>query len=155
MRVRILAVGKARPDWVREASASYLSRLKHYGRFELVEVRASKIRNGHARDAAGKEGERLLAALEPRERLIALDERGRAVSSEELARRLEEWQLEGRPVALAIGGAQGLDRSVLDRSEARLSLSRLTLPHQLARVVLAEQLYRACSMLRGEPYHNP
>ena len=154
MRIRVLAVGKARPTWVRDAAESYLLRLKHYGRFELNELRASKPGND-ARRSIAEEGQRLVSALKPGERLIAVDERGTVVSSEEFAGWIERWQREGRPVALAIGGALGLDAAVLERAEARLSLSRLTLPHLLARVVLLEQLYRAGTLLRGEPYHNP
>jgi len=100
------------------------------------------------------EGERLLAALPTNGAIVALDPGGDPWSSQELAARLDRWRLEARPLALVIGGAHGLDQAVLDRATARWSLGPLTLPHEIARLVVLEQWYRAWTILRGEPYHK-
>jgi 23S rRNA (pseudouridine1915-N3)-methyltransferase len=100
-----------------------------------------------------EEGERLLARRPPGSRLVALARQGTAWNSEDLARQVERWLREARPVALAIGGSHGLPPGLLASAE-RWSLGPLTLPHELARVVVLEQLYRACTILRGEPYHK-
>jgi len=155
--MRILAVGKARPAWVRDAAETYLQRLRHYTRLELVEIKAATTgsRGRGSSRAIAEEGRRMEAALEEHERLFALDERGAQHDTASFAEQLQRWLLDGRSLAFAIGGAYGLDGEVLRHAEGTLALSRLTLPHQLARVVLLEQLYRAFTVLRGEPYHNP
>lgn len=150
MRLRILAVTARPPRWVAEASAEYLERLPAQWRVEVVEFTPSR-RGARSKD---EEGGRILAALGPRERLIALDEGGEAFDSAGFARRLEGWLASGRDLAFMIGGADGLSRKCLRRAEHRWSLSPLTLPHGLTRVVLAEQLYRASSLLAGHPYHR-
>ena len=151
MELVLLAVGKLRPSY-REASDDYLRRLGRYLKVREVEVReASRARTVAAR--RGEEGERLLARRPPGSRLIALARQGTAWTSEELARQVERWQHEARPVALAIGGSHGLAPELLASAE-RWSLGPLTLPHELARVVVLEQLYRASTILRGEPYHK-
>ena len=127
--------------------------LGRYVKFELVELPEARKRAGTPQ-AKAEEGATLLAALGPRERVVALDERGREPTSLELARRVEGWLQGGRDVALVLGGADGLAPEVLARADETLALSRLTLAHRLARLVLAEQLYRAFTILRGEPYHR-
>jgi 23S rRNA (pseudouridine1915-N3)-methyltransferase len=104
--------------------------------------------------AKEEEAEALLARVGARDHVVALDERGKAYTSVELARRLAAWMEGGRDVALLVGGPDGLAEAVLARAGERLSLSRLTLAHRLARLVLVEQLYRAFTILRGEPYHR-
>ena len=153
MRIRLLAVGKDRSGLYAPAVEEYAGRLARYARFELVEIPEARKRAGtpQARD---EEGESILARLEDRERVVALDERGEEPTSAELARKLEGWMRGGRDVALVIGGSDGLAAAVLDRAAERLALSRLTLAHRLARLVLLEQLYRAFTILRGEPYHK-
>jgi 23S rRNA (pseudouridine1915-N3)-methyltransferase len=148
----LLAVGKLRPSY-REAMDDYLRRLGRYLKVREVEVReASRAPSPEAQRT--EEGERLLARRPPGSRLVALARQGAGWTSEELARRLERWLHEARPVALAIGGSHGLDPELIAGASDRWSLGPLTLPHELARVVVAEQLYRASTILRGEPYHK-
>lgn len=153
MRIRVLAVGKDRSGLYAPAVEEYAGRLSRYARFELLEIPEARRRAGtpQARD---EEGESILARLVDRERVVALDERGEEPTSAGLARKLEGWMRGGRDVALVIGGSDGLAAAVLDRAAERLALSRLTLAHRLARLVLLEQLYRAFTILRGEPYHK-
>jgi 23S rRNA (pseudouridine1915-N3)-methyltransferase len=153
MRLRILAVGRDRSGLYQPAVAEYARRISRFAKLEIVEVPEARRHAGTPR-AREEEGEAILARLGPRERLVALDERGPAPTSPELARRLAAWLEGGRDVALVVGGSDGLSESVLARADERLSLSRLTLAHRLARLVLAEQLYRAFTILRGEPYHR-
>jgi 23S rRNA (pseudouridine1915-N3)-methyltransferase len=153
VKLRILAVGRDRSGLFGPAVEEYAARLGRYARLELVEVPAARKHAGTPR-AREEEGEGLLARISDRDRVVALDERGREHTSLELARRLSGWLTGGRDVALVIGGSDGLGAEVLARAEERLSLSRMTLAHQLARVVLAEQLYRAFTILKGEPYHK-
>jgi 23S rRNA (pseudouridine1915-N3)-methyltransferase len=148
----LLSVGKLRPSY-REAVDDYLRRLGRYLKVREVEVReASRAPTVEAQRAG--EAERLLAKRPPGSRLVALARQGAGWSSEELARRVEHWRQEARPVALAIGGSQGLAPDLVTSAAERWSLGPLTLPHELARVVVAEQLYRASTILRGEPYHK-
>jgi len=139
-------VGKDRSGLFEPAVREYASRLRHYASLELVELKAQPTRAAEARQ--------ILARVSPSDTLVALDERGQALGSRELSAWLGRAQREARDVALAIGGDEGLDPQVLERAALVLSLSRMTLPHRLARVVIAEQLYRAFTLLRGEPYHK-
>lgn len=152
MEIAVLAVGKLRPSY-REACDDYLRRLTRYLRVREVEVREASRTPGTAAQRA-EEAERLRARVPAGARLVALSRQGTGWSSEELAGRVQRWQREARPVALLIGGSHGLDPTLLEGADERWSLGRLTLPHELARVVVAEQLYRACTILRGEPYHK-
>jgi 23S rRNA (pseudouridine1915-N3)-methyltransferase len=153
VKVRLLAVGRDRSGLYAPAVDEYVGRLARYLRFELVELPEAKKHAGTPQ-AKEEEGATLLAKVRPGERLVALDERGEQPTSVELAGRLQRWQARGQDVALVIGGADGLAPAVLQQAAERLSLSRLTLPHRLARLVLVEQLYRAVTILRGEPYHK-
>jgi 23S rRNA (pseudouridine1915-N3)-methyltransferase len=136
--VRVVAVGRLRP-YYRLAADDYLRRLRRFLRVEEVEVR----------DEA-----RLAAAVPPDARRVALTREGAPWSSADLARRLRRWQEAARPVALLIGGAAGLDCSLRAGAHDRWSLGPLTLPHELARVVVLEQLYRGATILAGHPYHR-
>jgi 23S rRNA (pseudouridine1915-N3)-methyltransferase len=148
----LLSVGKLRPSY-REAVDDYLRRLGRYLKVREVEVReASRAPSVEAQRA--EEAERLLAKRPAGSRLVALARQGTGWSSEELAQRVERWRQEARPVALVIGGSHGLAPDLLASAAERWSLGPLTLPHELARVVVAEQLYRASTILRGEPYHK-
>lgn len=148
----LLAVGRLRP-YYREACDDYLRRLSRYGTVAEREVReAGRASTPELRRK--NETARIEAALPPRGTLIVLDRTGTAWSSEELARRLHGWRLAAAPVALVIGGAYGVEPRLLGRAAARWSLGPLTLPHELARVVVLEQWYRAWTILRGEPYHK-
>lgn len=148
--IHILCVGKAGRSPEAELARRWLDRLPVPVR--LVEVEERRPLAAAARKAA--EGAKLLAALPGNAFLVALDEHGAAPDSIGLARSLEIWQTSGRALAFAIGGADGLDAAVLGRADARLSLSRLTWPHMLVRAMLAEQLYRATTILAGHPYHR-
>jgi 23S rRNA (pseudouridine1915-N3)-methyltransferase len=160
VKVRLLAVGRDRSGLYAPAVEEYVSRLVRVLKFELVELPEAKKQAGtpQARDeeAATIQGGQCLfvARLEPRERVVALDERGEEPTSLELARRVERWMTRGQDVALVIGGSDGLAPAVLERAQERLALSKMTLAHRLARLVLVEQLYRAMTILRGEPYHK-
>ena len=153
MRIRVVAVGRDRSGLYAPAVEEYAKRLGRYARFEIVEVPEARRHAGTPR-AREEEGEALLARIRPEERVVALDERGEEPGSAAFAERVGRWLSGGRDVELLVGGADGLSGAVLERAEERLALSRLTLAHRLARLVLVEQLYRAFTILRGEPYHR-
>lgn len=151
MTVTLLAVGRLRPSF-RAACDDYGRRLRRYLRFEEVEVRESRAAGVAARRV--EEGRRLADRFPASGTVVALTREGTMRSSAELARRLARWREAARPVAIVIGGPDGLGPGVLDAAAERWSLGPLTLPHELARVVAIEQLYRSCTILRGEPYHR-
>lgn len=142
-------------DWVKAGYREYAGRLPRECALSLIEIPAGK-RSPHAdlTRILRVEGERLLAAVPSGSRMIALDERGREWNTVELADRLTGWLRDGRDLSLLIGGPDGLDTPCQDRAEQLWSLSRLTLPHPLVRIVVAEQLYRAWSLLHHHPYHR-
>jgi 23S rRNA (pseudouridine1915-N3)-methyltransferase len=152
VRLTLLAVGRLRPA-LRDAADDYLRRLGRYATVEAREVReASRAPTVEA--GLRDEHEALAAKLPPGTRLVALDRTGKAWSSEDLARHLDDWRVAARPVTFLIGGSHGLDPALLARADERWSLGAMTLPHELARVVVLEQLYRGFTILRGEPYHK-
>jgi 23S rRNA (pseudouridine1915-N3)-methyltransferase len=155
LRVVFLAVGRP-GTLLRDAIAEYERRAARYFSFETVEVRAEKaVKNASEEWVREQEGERLLERLLPGTETIALTRQGTAWDSAQLARHLQQWSLESRPsVTFLIGGALGLGRNVLRQATRQLSLSSCTLPHDLARLLLTEQLYRAGTIMRGEPYHK-
>ncbi len=143
------------PDWVKAGYQEYAVRLPRECALNLIEIPAGKRgSNADLPRIIRTEGERLLAAIPSGSCVIALDERGREWSTAELAERLAGWLPEGRDLSLLIGGPDGLDAPCRDRAEHLWSLSRLTLPHPLVRIVVAEQLYRAWSLLHHHPYHR-
>jgi 23S rRNA (pseudouridine1915-N3)-methyltransferase len=155
MRIRIIAVGERMPRWVDEVVADYTRRLSGSLKVALVAVPAGqRSSRGDPAAALHSEGERILALIKPQEFVAALDERGTQLSTRELATWLSGRMNDGRDLALVIGGPDGFAAPVLARSDQKLSLSKLTLPHPLVRVVLAEQLYRAHTVLSGHPYHR-
>ncbi len=139
MRYRVVAVGRVKDAALRAACDEYLARLRHYAKVEELEV---------------KDEARVLGAIPDGSRLVALSRRGEGWSSTALAEQTARWDLEARDVTFAIGGADALPADVLGRAERVWSLSPLTLPHELARVIVYEQLYRAHTIRRGEPYHR-
>ena len=152
MELVILVVGRLRPA-MREAADDYLRRLRRYTGIREVEVReASREPTIPAQREA--EAARLAERMPAGSRLVALAREGKEWSSAELARRMDEWRLAARPVTFVLGGSNGLAPALLQQAELRWSLGPLTLPHELARVVVVEQLYRAFTILRGEPYHK-
>lgn len=155
MKARLLAVGTGIPGWVVEGYAEYAKRLSHWLPLELVEiVPGARGKGRDAERARAEEGERLLAGIPRGSRVVALDVAGKAVSSEALAERLQHWRMQGQDLAFLIGGPEGFDAGVLARVDERWSLGPLTLPHPLVRIVVAEQLYRAASLLANHPYHR-
>ncbi|HJT99242.1 MAG TPA: 23S rRNA (pseudouridine(1915)-N(3))-methyltransferase RlmH [Rhodanobacteraceae bacterium] len=155
MRARLIAVGERMPDWVADGFAEYARRLSRELPLELVEVKLGT--RGKGRDPAraiADEGAAVRAALPKDAHVVALDGRGSAWSSEQLAAELGRWRMEGRDLAFLIGGPDGHAADVLGSAHQRWSLGPLTLPHMLVRLVVAEQLYRAATMLAGHPYHR-
>ncbi|HVC30069.1 MAG TPA: 23S rRNA (pseudouridine(1915)-N(3))-methyltransferase RlmH [Steroidobacteraceae bacterium] len=155
MKARVIAVGTRPPAWVRDACADYTRRLGSRLKLTLLEIEAGPRSAGQsARKAVETEARKLMTALRPDDWVVALDERGTQMSTRELAEWLGGRMREGRDLAFLIGGPDGLAGEVVARSDLALSVSRLTLPHALVRVVLAEQLYRAMSILSHHPYHR-
>jgi 23S rRNA (pseudouridine1915-N3)-methyltransferase len=155
MRVTILSVGHRMPAWIQEGFNEYARRMPPEIRVELVELKPEERGAGkNAEKAKAIEGERLLAALPEGGTLIALDEHGKSVATRGLSVMLSAWMRDASRPVFAIGGADGLSEAVKERADKLISLSELTLPHGLARVVLAEQLYRAWSILARHPYHR-
>ena len=143
------------PAWVQEGFHEYARRMPPEARVELVELKPEERGAGRSVEKArAAEGGRLLAAIPEGASLIALDERGKAVTTQGLSTMLSGWMRDGSHPAFAIGGADGLDAAVKERADKLVSLSALTLPHGLVRVLLAEQLYRAWTILAGHPYHR-
>jgi 23S rRNA (pseudouridine1915-N3)-methyltransferase len=154
MGVRLLAVGRLRDPSLRGACDEYMSRIRRYLPFVTDETRDAGRKDAGAEVGRRAEAQALLRLIGSSDIVVALTRVGEAVTSEGLAQRLEAWLADTRDVCFVIGGAHGLADSVLERADVRLSLSTFTLPHELARLVLLEQLYRACTILRGEPYHK-
>lgn len=154
MRLVVAAVGRVKDAALRDACDRYAARVRRYLRLEVREVRSGSRPDADAAGARRIEGAALLAALPVEAAIVALTRAGTPLSSEGFANRLAGWRDRARDVAFVIGGTHGLAEHLLGRADERLSLSALTLPHELARLVLLEQLYRACTILRGEPYHK-
>jgi 23S rRNA (pseudouridine1915-N3)-methyltransferase len=153
MRLTLLAAGTKLPAWMDEGYADYAARFPPELKLELVEIALGQHKHEPAR-AMREEGERMLKRLGAGQRLVTLEVGGKPWSSEQLARELARWQQDGRDVAFAIGGPEGLAPEVLARAEQRWSLGAGTLPHGLVRILVAEQLYRAQAILKGHPYHR-
>lgn len=153
MRITVVAVGRLKERWWRDAAEEYLKRLRPYVSIDVVEVADRDLRAGADR-AMREEADAVGRALPADARVVALDAGGTALDSEGLAAWLDERMREGRPIAFVLGGSAGIDPALLARSDDRLSLSPMTFPHQMARVVLLEQVYRSFRILRGEPYHR-
>jgi len=155
VKARLIAVGERAPDWVASGFSDYQKRLSHWLPLELIEVAAGM--RGKGRDAAramADEGSRVIAALPKQAHVVTLDGRGKAYSSEQLAQRLEAWRQQGRDLAFLIGGPEGHAPEVIASADESWALGPLTLPHMLVRLVVAEQIYRACSLLANHPYHR-
>lgn len=155
MKIRLIAVGTRMPDWVITGYHEFSKRLNDDVRLELVEIAAGK--RGKSVDIARlteKEGEAQLAAVANNDRVIALEVHGKPWSTEDLSQKLRQWLAEGRNISLLVGGPEGLSADASARADEQWSLSPLTLPHPLVRVLLAEQIYRAWTLLKGHPYHR-
>ena len=159
MQIRVIAVGKIKEQFLREGIAEYEKRLRPYAKLQVVELSEEKRPQTaspvNESVAIEKEGERILGAVAENSFVIALDVKGQSWSSEELAASFGERELSGQnQLAFVIGGDLGLSPAVLARSNLRLSLSKMTFTHPMARLLLLEQVYRAFRILRGEPYHK-
>ncbi|SCZ50784.1 23S rRNA (pseudouridine(1915)-N(3))-methyltransferase RlmH [Thiohalomonas denitrificans] len=155
MRIHLIAAGTRMPGWVEEGFREYARRLPGECALQLTEIPLGKrTKNADIDRLRRHEGERMAAAIPKGALTVALEVTGRPWSTEQLSERLAQWLAEGRDMALLIGGPEGLDPEVSRRAEQQWSLSPLTLPHPLVRVVVAEQLYRAWTLLKGHPYHR-
>ena len=153
MKFLVVAVGHRMPAWVNAGFAEYAGRMPREARIELAAVKPA-ARGAPRERLLEAEGRRILAAVPAGCIRVALDERGASLGTMDLVRRIERWRQEGRDVAFLVGGADGLAENVKKSADLAWSLSPLTLPHGLARVMLAEQLYRAVSILHNHPYHR-
>ncbi|WP_293763535.1 23S rRNA (pseudouridine(1915)-N(3))-methyltransferase RlmH [uncultured Aquitalea sp.] len=155
MKLTILAVGTKMPRWVDDAYQDYAKRFGRDVTLELKEIKPEKRGGGvTAEKGIAAEHERLVAAIPPRSRLVVMDERGRNWTSVKLAEGLKGWMEGGDDVCFIIGGADGLSDELKARADVLLQLSAMTLPHGMVRVMLAEQIYRAWSILNNHPYHR-
>lgn len=155
MRITLLTVGKTDIGWVREGLETYSSRLEHYIPFRICEIPELKGVSALSRDQIkAREAELTLKQIKPSDNVILLDEHGREYRSLEFADRLRKWMNDGRDLVFIIGGAYGFAPEVYERSDGKIALSQMTFSHQIVRTIFAEQLYRAFTILRGEPYHH-
>ncbi len=159
MKLRILAIGHKPPAWVAAGFEDYTRRMPREARIELIEIKPAPRRSQTQSPASvsrmlAEEKSRVLAALPPGCVRIALDERGKSLLTADLARALGGWMQAGRDVAFLIGSADGLDPELKAKADLVLCVSSMTLPHAMVRVLLAEQLYRAMSMIQNHPYHR-
>ncbi|MGD8842890.1 MAG: 23S rRNA (pseudouridine(1915)-N(3))-methyltransferase RlmH [Gammaproteobacteria bacterium] len=155
MQIRLIAAGSRMPGWVSEGFREYARRMPRECTIALTEIPLGRRgKSQPVERAIDEEGRRMLSAVGERQRVIALDVAGRGWSTEQLAGQLRGWLQDGRDLSLLIGGPDGLAADCLARAELRWSLSPLTLPHPMVRVLLAEQLYRAWTLVSGHPYHR-
>ena len=155
MKIHIIAVGKQMPSWVTNAYQEYAKRLPREYNLQLIEVPAPKrVKNANVNQLMQREGEEILMHITSHQCVIALDVRGQMWDTSTLAQNLYKWQHDGRDICFIIGGPDGLSPSCYARAQLRWSLSPLTMPHPLVRIVVIEQLYRAWSILAGHPYHR-
>ncbi len=155
MQIHLIAVGERMPTWVQQGYDEYAKRLPRECRLVLKEISPGRRgKNADLDKAVKDEGARMLAALPVPARVVALDIPGQALSTAQLAAALKHWLADGQPVALLVGGPEGLAEAVKRRSQDSWSLSHLTLPHPLVRIVIAEQIYRAWSLINHHPYHR-
>ena len=156
MKITLLTVGKTDRDWVRQGLDIYVSRLKHYIPFTLTEIPELKNVSALSKEQIKvKEGELILKNVRPTDDLILLDEHGKEYSSVQLAKILQDKiSYECKDMVFVIGGAYGFSDAVYARANSKLSLSKMTFSHQMVRTIFAEQLYRAFTIMKGEPYHH-
>ena len=156
MKITLLTVGKTDKDWVKQGMDIYISRLKHYIPFSVIEIPELKNVSALTKEQIKtREGELILKNIKPNDEVILLDERGDFFTSEDWARHLEKKIVyTGKDIVFVIGGAYGFSKEVYKRANGMLSLSKMTFSHQIIRVIFLEQLYRAFTIMKGEPYHH-
>jgi 23S rRNA (pseudouridine1915-N3)-methyltransferase len=155
MRIRIIAVGTKMPAWVEAGFAEYHKRMPREITVEVKELAlGNRGKNQSSSAAIADEGKRMLSAIDEKDWVIALDLTGKSWSTANLSRELERWKMDGVNLSILIGGPDGLAKECLNRAQQKWSLSALTLPHPVVRVVLMEQLYRAETILNNHPYHK-
>ncbi|MBR5211456.1 MAG: 23S rRNA (pseudouridine(1915)-N(3))-methyltransferase RlmH [Bacteroidales bacterium] len=156
MKITLLTVGKTDKDWVRQGMDIYVSRLKHYIPFAVVEIPELKNVSALTKDQIKmREGELILKNIKPTDDLILLDERGKEYTSVELAKVIQDKiSYVGKDMVYVIGGAYGFSDAVYQRANSKISLSRMTFSHQMVRAIFVEQIYRAFTIMKGEPYHH-
>lgn len=155
MKITLLVVGKTIKGWITDGLDIYKGRLSHYVNFEMKEIVPQKLSANLSKDEIKlKEGELILKNLRAEDRVILLDERGEERPSQAWAEIVRRQMVSGKDIVYVIGGAYGFSQAVYDRAEGKISLSRMTFSHQMVRVIFAEQLYRAFTIINGEPYHH-
>ncbi|MBX9587461.1 MAG: 23S rRNA (pseudouridine(1915)-N(3))-methyltransferase RlmH [Gammaproteobacteria bacterium] len=155
MAIKLLAVGRNMPNWVNEAFQDYVKRLPTEYAIDILEIRPEvRGKNENIAKIIEREGEKILKAVPDQHVIIALDERGTSWNTQQLATQLKRWREEQMKICLIIGGPDGLSDACRQRAQQIWSLSPLTLPHPLVRVIIAEQIYRAWSILTNHPYHR-
>ena len=156
MKITLLTVGKTDKDWVKQGLDIYLARLRHYIPFNIIEIPELRNTSSLSREQIkDKEGELILKTLKPTDDVMLLDKRGKEYSSVEFARLLQDKiNYAGKDIVFIIGGAYGFSEAVYQRANGKMSLSRMTFSHQMVRAIFAEQIYRAFTIIRGEPYHH-
>jgi 23S rRNA (pseudouridine1915-N3)-methyltransferase len=155
MHIRLIAVGDRQPSWVDDACGTYCARFPREWRFRIDRIAtARRTKKDKSDNAMLSEGKQILTRVEANEQVVLLDEKGKQMTSSGLATRLAGWQAHGRNLCFIIGGPDGVSAGCHERANFTWSLSDLTLPHGLARVLFAEQLYRAWSLHAGHPYHR-
>lgn len=155
MQIRLISVGKKSPAWVQQGFSEYKKRFSAGISLELIEIPlAHRGKNADINRLIQKEGEAMISAIKPSDHVVCLDVKGKQWSTPELAKQLKHWQHLGSNVSLLVGGPDGLSEECLKRAQQSWSLSHLTFPHPMVRVILAESLYRAWSVNNGHPYHR-
>jgi 23S rRNA (pseudouridine1915-N3)-methyltransferase len=155
MKLKLLAVGTKMPAWVNDGYQEYAKRFPRECQLVLQEIQPAKRgKSGHASQWMEEEGERILAAIPSDHHVVSLDVKGKPWTTEQLAEQMQHWLSDGRDVSLLVGGPDGLAKKCSQRADQKWSLSALTLPHPLVRIVMAEQLYRAWTVLQNHPYHR-
>ncbi|MCU4675438.1 23S rRNA (pseudouridine(1915)-N(3))-methyltransferase RlmH [Catenovulum sp. 2E275] len=155
MKIQLIAVGQKMPGWVEQGFTEYQKRFVRDFSLELVEIPAGKRgKNADVKRILEKEGEQMLAAVGKGNRIVTLEVTGKAWTSPQLAEQMQAWQLDGRDVSLLVGGPEGLAPACIAASEQKWSLSALTLPHPMVRIIVAESLYRGWSINQNHPYHR-
>jgi 23S rRNA (pseudouridine1915-N3)-methyltransferase len=155
MRIQLMTPGHKMPDWVNTAFANYNQRLPQHLSLKLIPIAATGgSKNQSPKAIKLQQADAILAGIKPGELNIAFDERGQKIDTVYLSKQLAEWQMTGSNVNLIVGGADGLHPKVIEHAQFKWSLSALTFPHQLVKVIIAEQMYRAYSLLNNHPYHR-